>query len=234
MRACPGFDERAARSLSNYRPDRVAVKGYWQCRMPRDTACVWRLANGQGFLYSLSAGPGSSIFVNTSIDDSLGLLAKSGAWVAFCRYLLGETQQVQQFCLSAGERPVVSLPSTDRMQSSNVVPIENCDGSTTPARIEGRRLFLPTPTSLGWMKTLGARPWYVGINVPVGETDLGSSTPEMVTAAVSQAFATEAVGSESPVRAGTEIQRKPIWRALIWVIALLILSESTLTNRLKR
>jgi hypothetical protein len=87
------IDEAIARSLLNYRLDRVALKGFWQCRTPGGADCIWHLSNGAGLIYAVSQDGGTSLFVNTSIDDSRGLLAKSGAWVAFCRMLLGQTDR---------------------------------------------------------------------------------------------------------------------------------------------
>ena len=234
-RMCPGFDNRTARSLSNYRPDRIAVRGCWLCRVPPETRCVWRFNNGPGFLYSKSAGLGSVVFVNTSIDDSLGLLAKSGAWVAFCSYLLGEDRQTRQFSFSTGEQPVLSLAGSGRTQQRlAVVPVENCDGGKTRARIEGDRLFLPAPTGLGWMKTLGSTALYAGINLPVGETDIGHATPELVADALTRAFVTAEPSSRDPEQARASLERKPIWKTLAWIIILLVLMESTVTSRLKR
>ncbi len=234
-RMCPGFDDRTARSLSNYRPDRIAVRGCWLCRVAPETRCVWRFNNGPGFLYSKSAGLGSAVFVNTSIDDSLGLLAKSGAWVAFCSYLLGEDRQTRQFSFSTGEQPVLSLAGSGRTQQRlAVVPVENCDGGKTRARIEGDRLFLPAPTGLGWMKTLGSTALYAGINLPVGETDIGHATPELVADALTRAFVTAEPSSRDPEQARASLERKPIWKTLAWIIILLVLMESTVTSRLKR
>jgi hypothetical protein len=234
-RMCPGFDDRTARSLSNYRPDKIAVRGFWLCRVPPEARCVWRFTNGPGFLYSKPVGRGSTVLVNTSIDDSLGLLAKSGAWVAFCGYLLGEDQETRQFCFSTGERPVLSLAGAGRAQQRlTVVPVENCDGGKTRARVEGDRLFLPAPTGLGWMKTLGSTALYAGINLPARETDIGSATPELVTDALTRAFVTAEPSGQEPVQARASLERKPIWKTLAWVIILLVLLESTVTSRLKR
>jgi len=189
-----------------YRPDRIAVRGCWLCRAAPETRCVWRFNNGPGFLYSKSAGLGSSVLVNTSIDDSLGLLAKSGAWVAFCSYLLGEDRQTRQFSFCGKTR----------------------------ARIEGDRLFLPAPTGLGWMKTLGSTALYAGINLPAGETDIGHATPELVADALTRAFVTAEPSSRDPEQARASLERKPIWKTLAWIIILLVLMESTVTSRLKR
>ena len=234
-RMCPGFDDRTARSLSNYRPDKIAVRGCWLCRVPAETRCLWRFNNGPGLLYSKPAGLGSAVLVNTSIDDSLGLLAKSSAWVAFCSYLLGEDQETRQFSFSTGERPVLSLAGSSRAQQRlAVVPVENCDGGKTRARIEGDRLFLPAPKGLGWMKTLGATALYAGINLPADETDIGSATSELVTDALTRAFVTTEPSSREGEPARASLERKPIWKTLAWVIILLVLLESTVTSRLKR
>ena len=234
-RRCPGFDDSTARALSNYRPDKIAVRGCWLGRVPPETRCVWRFHNGPGFLYSKPVGRGSTILVNTSIDDSLGLLAKSGAWVAFCSYLLGEDQETRQFCFSVNERPVLSLAGASRAeQRLAVVPVENCDGGKTRARIEGDKLFLPAPTGLGWMKTLGSTALYAGINLPAGETDIGGATPELVADALTRAFVTAEPAGQEPVRARASLERKPIWKTLAWVIIGLVLLESTVTSRLKR
>jgi len=234
-RMCPGFDDRTARSLSNYRPDKIALRGCWLCRVSADARCVWRLNNGQGFLYSKPVGRGSAVLVNTSIDDSLGLLPKSGAWVALCGYLLGEDQETKQFCFSTGERPVLSLAGSSRAdQRLTVVPVENCDGAKARARIEGDRLFLPAPAGLGWMKTLGTTALYAGINLPARETDIGNATPEVVTDALTRAFVTAEPSGREPVHVRASLERKPIWKTLAWVIIFLVLLESTVTSRLKR
>jgi hypothetical protein len=93
-----GLETAAAQSLANYRLDRVAMKGYWTCRTAPQSQCIWRLASGAGFIYGKVIGRGSSILVNTSIDSSAGLLAKSQAWVAFCQCLLGRTDQMRGCC----------------------------------------------------------------------------------------------------------------------------------------
>ncbi len=78
----------------------------------RRSACGgWPTA--AGFVYAQTQNAGSSILVNTSIDDSLGLLAKSGAWVAFCRFLVGEGDRVRQFCFRVDERPVLESAGGD-------------------------------------------------------------------------------------------------------------------------
>ena len=195
------LDERSARSLSNYRLDRVALKGYWLCRPAAQAQCLWRLAGGEGLLYAVPCGHGQSTFVNTSIDDSLGLLAKSSAWVAFCRSLLGETDQAQQFCFSTGDRPVLHIAEQKGRGAEPVtrdertaVSVENCDGRKVRAAVQGNVLVLPPPAGLGWMKTTDEPTLYVGINLPAGETDLTAPSQEQIDNIVQRAFVTQHVG----------------------------------------
>ena len=223
-RPCPGVsldvDEQAARSLSNYRFDQIALKGYWLCRPAAQGQCLWRLAGGEGLLYAAPCGHGLSIFVNTSIDDSLGLLSKSPAWVAFCRCLIGQADQVRQFCFSTGERPILRV--ADRGSAEYKAPderatvtVENCDGSRAKAVAQGNLLLLPPPAGIGWMKTTDAPALYAGINLPAGETDLTAPAPERVADLVQRAFVTQRVPTgdrSNPVEAAVSgLRQKPVW-----------------------
>jgi hypothetical protein len=225
------LDDRAAQSLAGYRLDKIAAKGTWQCRIDPDAQCLWRFANGAGFIYGKSLNQGLSLFVNTSIDDSLGLLAKSRAWVAFCRYLLGRTDQIRQFCFSTAERPVLYLPETIFTAQ---LPVENCDGRRTTARVEGTMLRLPAPAGLGWMKTIEGPEVYAPINLPNGETDLTVPAAEMVAAAVQRTFVMDQDKRHALAQVGAPIERKPIWPFFAWAVIALLLAESALANRLKR
>jgi hypothetical protein len=238
------LDEQAGRSLCNYRLDRIALKGCWQCRPAAGAECLWQLNAGEGLLYAMPCGRGLSILVNTSIDDSLGLLAKSAAWVAFCRYLIGEDSQVQQFCFTCAERPVLRAPALDTDEGPRrrrtVVPVENCDGSGGQAVLQGDLLAMPAPAGLGWMKTTDDPVLYAGINLPAGETDLTAPGQEVIAAAMQRAFVTQArkpadavlaAGSTPAARA---FRQKPIWPIFAWAAILLLLLESTIANRLRR
>jgi hypothetical protein len=200
-----GLDERAAKSLSNYRLDQIALKGYWQCRPAAQAECFWGLNSGEGLIYGVPCGHGLSIFVNTSINDSLGLLAKSAAWVAFCRCLIGDTDEVQQFCFSAGERPVLRVADCGVRSAEyktrderTVVSVENCDGSKTHATAQGNVLLLPPPIGIGWMKTTDGPTLYAGINLPAGETDLTSPTQERIDDVMQRVFVTQRAGRAVP------------------------------------
>lgn len=228
------FGEQAARALANYRFDRIAMKGYWSCRSPQETLCLWRFGNGEGFVYGRSTGGGSTILVNTSIDGSLGLLARSGAWVAFCRFLVGESDRVRQFSFRVDERPVLNLPDSMRIVGRNLIEIENCDGSKAQAAVEGTRVVLPAPQGTGWMKTPGEPMLHVGINLPEEETDLRKPTAQAVADAVQRAFVTDRVRESDVVRASLPTRNQPVWKAFAWAAILLLLLEPAITNRLKR
>jgi hypothetical protein len=226
--------------LRNYRLDTIALKGYWQCRVPPDTECLWRFANGAGFLYQMpSDGGGACLLVNTSIDDSLGLLAKSRAWVAFCRFLAGEAERVRQSCFCPEDRPVWNLPDALRTMQQTSLEIENCDGSRTRAARIGTRVLLPPPKGVGWMKTLGKPALYAAVNLPAGETDMSPPTEQTVADAMSAAFtattgAEQTRPAERQTLASLPVRERPIWRAFAWAALVLLLVEPALTNRLKR
>jgi hypothetical protein len=248
------LDSRAAKSLVNYSIDKIALKGHWQCEPAAQAECLWRLAGGAPFLYGLAVGPGLSLLVNTSIDGSLGLLAKSPAWVAFCRYLVGREEPARQFCFAADEQPVLHVPFYPAKAGTpnTTVAVENCDGSRGTAAVRGSRVFLPAPAGLGWMKTIDEPVVYVGINLPAGETDTGAPADGAIADAVRRAFitdtredpvlaqvgATHASGSQtrnyafgvpSPV-----LRQEPLWRYFAWAAILLLLLDAAVTNRLRR
>jgi hypothetical protein len=228
------FGEQAARALANYRFDRIAMKGYWSCRVPQEAQPLWRFANGEGFVYGRPAGSGSTILVNTSIDGSLGLLARSGAWVAFYRFLVGEADRVRQFCFRVDERPVLHLPDSVRVVARGPIEVEHCDGSRGRATVEGTRVVLPAPQGTGWMKTLGEPTLHAGINLPEGETDLRRPTAQAVADAVQRAFVTDRDRERDTAHASLPTQTKPLWKAFAWAAILLLLLEPAMTNRLKR
>jgi len=76
-----GVDNVAARSLVNYRVDKILLKGYLECTPHAESRCLWQLQNDTGFIYIKKYGSGTTILVNTSVDDSLGTLTKSNASV---------------------------------------------------------------------------------------------------------------------------------------------------------
>ncbi|MEN6423979.1 MAG: BatA and WFA domain-containing protein [Phycisphaerales bacterium] len=226
--------EQAAKALANYRFDKIALKGHWQCRVSPQAECLWRLAGGAGFVYGLSSHGGSTILVNTSIDGSLGLLAKSGAWVPFCRFLAGESDRIRQFCFRVDERPVLNLPDAMRVAGRTSVAVENSDGARTQAVVEGVRMILPPSRTTGWMKTLGEPAVWAAVNLAEGETDMRTPAAEVIADAMKRAFVTDAGSGQVAVRASAAMQSKPIWKAVAWATVLLLLLEPSITNRLRR
>ncbi len=228
------LDDRAAKSLVNYGIDKIALKGRWLCQPAARAECLWRLAGGAPFLYGVAAGSGLSLSVNASMDGSLGLLAKSPAWVAFCRYLVGRDDPVRQFCFSAAERPVLRVPEVTARGPSTTLAVENCDGNRVMAAVRGNRIFLPAPTGLGWMKTADEPVVYAGINLPAGETDVRPPMAQTIADAIQRAFVTGV--HEGPVLAqnAPAVRRVSLWRYFAWTAILLLLLEAALANRLRR
>jgi len=229
------FDDRAARSLGNYHLERIAFKGRWRCDMSPEARCLWQLSDGGGFLYGQSVGPGSSILVNTSINDSLGLLAKSRAWPAFCQYLLGAADRMQEFAFSTTDRPILRLPEgAPNARPHGDIQVENCDGSYSTVRSEGTAVRLPDPAGLGWMKTLAEPTLQAGINLPEGETDMTLPAEDAIAKAMQRVVLAE--GDEEPTisKAEAKLQDRPIWNLCAWAVILLLIFESALANRLKR
>ncbi|MBM4025358.1 MAG: hypothetical protein FJ280_08115 [Planctomycetes bacterium] len=228
------LDSRAAKSLGNYGIDRIALKGHWVCVPAARAECLWRLAGGAPFLYGLAAGPGLSLLVNTSMDGSLGLLAKSPAWVAFCRYLVGRDDAGRQFSFSAEERPVLCVGESAAHGSRTRVAVENCDGGRGMAVVRGNSLFLPAPGGLGWMRTIDEPVVYAGINLPAGETDVRPPAPGVIADAVQRAFLTAPREDAVLARAEPALRQEPFWRYVAWAAILLLLLEAALANRLRR
>ncbi len=230
----PDLFDQAVRSLVNYQLDRVAMRGHWLCRAPPDAECIWRLANDAGFIYRRSSNGGSSILVNTSIDDSLGLLAKSRAWVAFCRFLVGGDDRVRQCCFSTEQRPIVTLPDSTWLARPKAIAVEDCEGRRARAVAEGTRVLMPSPRTVGWMKTLGGPTLYAAINLPPGETDVRTPSDDKVADAMKRAFVTNAPDQQAAAHVTSGVRDKPIWKWFAWAAILLLLIEPAIANRLKR
>ena len=163
----PGVDHIAARSLSNYRIDKVLLKGCLECEPHPDARLLWQLQNGFGLVYLKSLGSGTSILVNTSVDDSLGSLTKSNASVAFCRYLLGESHQIDEYCFTRDERIVLPISGKDQVfAGQEQIWVETCDGRNCRAAVADTSLLVPDPAGIGWVKTLGKPTIYAGVNLP--------------------------------------------------------------------
>jgi hypothetical protein len=226
-----GVDEVAAKSLTNYRIDKILLKGYLECKPHSDTKCLWRLQNGAGFVYLKRCGEGTSILVNTSADGSLGMLAKSNASVAFCRYLLGAGSRVCQYSFTCDEPVELAVAGSSR---SSEYRIETCDGSRLRAAASDSSLVVPDPGGIGWVKTLGEPAVYAGVNLPNGETDMTEPEAAEVNDIISRVFPERAEKEVARAAALDDTERKPLWKFLAWAIIVLLLIEPLAANRLKR
>jgi hypothetical protein len=247
-------DSLAAEALSNYKIDNIAFKGCWQCEVHPQTRCLWKFKNGVGFVYLKSIGDGVSILVNTSADDSLGLLTKSSASVAFCRYLLGADNQVSENCFAYGEPVVLSVPGVEVTSAERQLWIETCDAQKHRVALSLRpgsgqaesSLLVPDAGGIGWVKTLGKPAIYAGVNVPQGETDMTKPVSKEVTEIMSRVFQEFEIG-DSPASAGVNLSpqkrgfgipagggRTSLWKAFAWTLIFLLLLEPAIANRLKR
>lgn len=230
-----GVDHIAERSLSNYRIDKILIKGYFECRQHPDAQLIWQFRDGFGFVYLKRQGSGTSILVNTSVDDSLGSLTKSSASVAFCRYLLGESHQIDEYCYTRDER--ILLPTSSRGQPDSGQKqfwVETCDGRNRRASVAGSFLLVPDPAGIGWVKTLGKPTIYAGVNLPQGETDMTKPVASELAGVMDRVFKT----GDEPIVSEAEVfhdkKGRPLWKIIAWTLILLLLAEPAVANRLKR
>ena len=230
-----GVDHIAARSLSNYRIDKVLLKSCLECEPHPDARLLWQLQNGFGLVYLKSLGSGTSILVNTSVDDSLGSLTKSNASVAFCRYLLGESNQIDEYCFTRDERVVLPMSGRDKaFAGQEQIWIETCDGANRRAVVADSSLLVPDPDGIGWVKTLGKPTIYAGINLPQGETDMTKPVAAELAGVMNRVFATGAERQVSEAGVVRDKKNRPLWKIFAWALILLLLAEPAVANRLKR
>jgi len=225
-----GVDHTAAKSLSNYRIDKILLKGYLECEPHANSRCLWQLQNGSGFVYLKPLGKGRSIFVNTSADDSLGTFTKSNASVAFCQYLLGQDNQIDEHCFVRDERVILPLPDTAKQEFW----VETCDGKKRRAAAADMSLLIPDPAGIGWVKTLGKPTLYAGINLPPGETDMTQPDVAELDNIMKRVFPANVERDVSSADVLGDKKPRPIWKVLAWAIILLLLIEPAVANRMRR
>lgn len=226
----PGVDYAAAKSLSNYRIDKVLLKGYLECEPHSDSRCLWQLQNGSGFVYLKPLGSGCALFVNTSVDDSLGSLTKSNASVAFCQYLLGRRNRIGEHCFARDERVTLPLPDPPKQEFW----VETCDGKKRRAVVADSSLLAPDPAGIGWVKTLGKPTLYAGVNLPPGETDMTPPDATELDEIMKRVFPTNVEPSASSANVLGNKKPRSLWKVLAWAILLLLLMEPAVANRLRR
>lgn len=228
-------DRVAARSLSNYRIDKILLKGYLECEPHLQARLLWQLQNGVGFVYLKSLGAGTSVLVNTSVDDSLGLLTKSNASVAFCRYLLGQANRIGEYGFARDEQ--IMLPILERPLSSagqQQLWIETCDGKKHRAAIDNSFLRAPDPGGIGWLRTMGRPTIWAGVNLPQGETNMTKPDSAELANIMSRVFPAVRERQAASAEALGPKERRPLWRAFAWTLIVLLLIEPAVANRLRR
>jgi hypothetical protein len=230
-----GVDNDAARSLSNYRIDKILLKGYLECEQHADSRCLWQLQNGSGFVYLKRYGSGTSVLVNTSVDDSLGSLTKSSASVAFCRYLLGENNRIGEYHFARNERVMLPVPDgRGSFTGQKQFWVRTCDGKKHRSAVADSFLLVPDPAGIGWVKTLGKPTICTGVNLPQGETDMTKPAAAEVDNIMSRVFPADVERNVSEAEVFSDKKRTPLWRMFAWTIILLLLIEPVVANRLKR
>jgi len=230
-----GVDHIAERSLSNYRIDKILIKGYYECQQHPDAQLIWQFQDGMGFIYLRQQGSSMSFLVNTSVDDSLGSLTKSSASIAFCKYLLGESHQVDEYSFTCDERillPVSGLASPDAVQKQFWV--ETCDGKNRRASVADSFLHVPDPAGIGWVRTIGKPTLYAGVNLPQGETDMTKPDALELADVINLVFKTDVEQKVSEAELFHDKKYKPLWKIFVWTIILLLIVEPAVANRLKR
>ncbi|MBN2589389.1 MAG: BatA domain-containing protein [Sedimentisphaerales bacterium] len=231
----PGLDNNAVKALSNYRIDKLALKGCWDCQPIPESTCLWRYQNNAGFIYYIKNGNGASILVNSSIDSSLGSLLKSNAAVAICQCLIGEQSQIINYSFASDERIVLSLDisSTDKI-IQNQISIENSNGQTQYVPVHGSLITIPESDRTGWIKTIKEPIIYAGVNLPSGETNMTKPSDKEIENAVSRIFQK---GERDNVEAAEGFKLKKeltLWKYFAWMLIVLLLVESATANRMRR
>jgi hypothetical protein len=230
-----GIDNVAAKALTNYRIDKIAFKRCWQCTAHRNGKCLWKFQNGLGFVYLVHPDDGISILVNTSVDDSLGSLTKSSASVAFCRFLLGEHNQLTENCFAYGERVALAVPDTEAsLAGRKEVWVETCDAQKHRVALSGSAVLVLEPGGIGWVRTLGKPTMYAGVNLPEGETDMNKPPAKEVADVMSRVFHRDTERNMASVELLREEKQRPLWRIFAWTVLVLLIAEPAIANRLKR
>lgn len=224
----------ATRSLSNYRIDKITLKGYFELEPHPDSRCLWRLENGSGFVYLKSSGSGSTVLVNTSADDSLGSVTKSSAAVAFCRYIFGDGNELGESCFACNEKVMLPIAGGRTSVAQKQVWVQTCDGLKRQAASQDSFLLVGEAGGIGWVKTTTGSPVYAGVNPPQGETDMTKPGEAELAAVINRAFSRQAGADTGLAEVIDSGKQRPIWRVVAWVVILLLIAEPAVANMLKR
>jgi hypothetical protein len=224
------------KALENYRLGNVTVSGTWKCTNQSDSVCHWRFKNGKGFIYSRHVANGSGVLINTSADDSMSTLTRSGSSVAFCRYLLGSPKQISEHVFTCGEK--VLLPATameiEFAKSEKPVWVQAASGEKQQASIVDSFIVPYASGRAGWIMTLSKPHRYAGVNLPEWETDITGLAEGVVGRTMDNIFTEnkKLTAATADITAGKNY--KSLWKIFAWVLIVLIFTEAGLVNRMNR
>jgi hypothetical protein len=233
----PGMDNDALKALSNYRIDNISLSGYWNCRPLPESSYLLKYINAADFIYYKQKGIGTSILVNTSIDDSLGSLFKSNASVALCQCLLGEQNKIQNSGFACDERIIIPFDNNQSdIAGQKQIWIQNPNGQKQLVSQSDSFITIPESDNTGWIKTTSEPIIYAGVNLPTGETNMMIPDSKEIENAFSRVF----IKSNSSLLANGTIvdskEKKPesLVSILAWTIIALLLIEPAVANRMRR
>ena len=224
------------KALENYKLENVIVYGCWQCTLKSKSVCHWRFSNENGFIYSGHVTNGTAMLINTSADDSMSTLTRSGGSVAFCRYLLGSPKQISEHVFSSDKKTL--LPASDMeiqySKSQKSIWVQAPDGNKIPAAVSDSFLVPSKNRGTGWVKTLTKPQRYAGVNLPEGETDVTEPNKEVVAKTIDNIFPENARPKINTAEIASNKDYISLWKIFAWTVIILIFAEAGLANRMKR
>ena len=232
-----GIDNKALKALENYQIHRISLGGYWDCQPLPESTCLGTYQNGAGFIYYKKQGNGTSILVNTSVDESLGSLFKSGPSVALCQCLLGEKEEIVNLSFTCEEKILLPLD----IEVANAIGqrqlwIQDVDGQKQLMSVTNSCITVPESEATGWIKTVGEPSIYAGVNLPAGETNMAKPDDGQIENAVSRVFITgdSPLAAREPTVDSRGMNPRSLVPILIWILIALLLIESAAANRMRR
>jgi putative component of toxin-antitoxin plasmid stabilization module len=221
--------ESAAGALQNYKMDRIVFSGYFDCQPSSEGVCTWRFQNQAGFVYIKQHGKGVTVLVNTSPDDSHGMLMKSPAAVPFCRYLLGQEDQLEENKITIGEPIIFPCEETQDTRVGIFTP----GGRKMQAASSHSSAIANCSEEIGFFQT-DEPACYAGVNPIAGETNMAKADDKTLGPMLKQMFPLTASQPSTPAAIVEARQYKPIWKYFAWIIIVLITAEAFITNRMQR
>ena len=232
----PGVGPTEIAAFRNYAPEKILLTGFYECEAAADAVISSFLKNSNGFLFVRQHASGVSILVNTSADDSLGMLTKSPAAMAFTRILLGRGAKPVTNNFACGEVLTLACVAEEEKSAAANRPVwlmTPSGGSIEPA-VAKSMLVARCPDETGFVSTLSKPVRYAAGNLPDGETDMTVPAEQSLAMLVAKIFRPEETQAEPVSTADVEKEYAPIWRYFAWAALALILFEAFVANRSQR